>query len=778
MPALEKGILPPAASLSFPPHAMSTNPFEAPSLESLAALLPTYDFTEFIAQGGMGAVYLARQRSLERDVAIKVLPRELGDDPEFRESFITEARAMARLNHPNLIGVYDSGDVDGMLYIVMEYVDGESLYHASYGKTVEPTQAATIVKGICAGIGHAHGHGIIHRDLKPANILLTQKMEPKIGDFGLARPAGHEDQPGLLMGTPGYVAPEVLSHPELADQRSDLFAVGVMLYQLLTGRLPEDNPSAPSKFCKCGPALDQICLTALHPNPASRYQDGAAMIAALDAWLEKPALAKGLVAPAAGGGLRVQSRALRGGGAGVAMARAQVRTPDLQPKPQAKPAALAIPPPPQPVAAAAAAAPAEAATGAPAARHSPPPVVSFKQPEPRKTLRFVALACVLVAGGAVALKINSEKRATRDPIVRDAAAPADTSVMDLTPTPPVAPAPVAPAPVAPGPMDPAPDNLATPDSALAETSAAPPAPPTVEAPPPPPIDETPEESLARLKPALARGSRSELPAGTLPRLGSHYLYIPTPMSWHEAAAFAEAHGGFLASPQADTDSRFFGDQLPDTPFAWLGIGRSGRDSWSLVDGSPWALSSMPPGTGTHAAVNNLGMLRARHSTEKLPFFMQWAAEGENPGSLAEMLKRTRDSLTAGSPVFPPGTLPYAGSQFLILPGNYDPQTAASLAAQGGGYLATLGNRAEAEWLAEQLAPFEKGTRFWLGGQRAGEDWTWTNDEPWTSTIWADGEPAEGSQFLQISAGDGWKGVGTDASGGLIIEWSVGGATRG
>jgi len=750
---------------------MSTNPFEAPSLEALAALLPTYDFTEFIAQGGMGAVYLARQRSLERDVAIKILPRELGEDPEFRQSFITEARAMARLNHPNLIGVYDSGDVDGMLYIVMEYVDGESLYHASYGKTVDPTQAVTIVKGICAGIGHAHGHGIIHRDLKPANILLTQKMEPKIGDFGLARPAGREDEPGVLMGTPGYVAPEVLSHPELADQRSDLFAVGVILYELLTGRIPEDNPPAPSKVCKCGVALDQICLTALHADPASRYQEAAAMIAALDAWLEKPALAKGLVALAPGGALRVESRALRGGGAGVAMARAQLKPAGPQPKPKAKPAALAIPPPPQPATAATAAA-SGPVTDAPAVRHAPPPAVSFQQPQPRKTLRYVALACVLVAGAAVALKINSEKRATRDPIVRAAAAPVDASVMDLAPTAPAPPPPVVPTPDAP-------TTPPTPGPATAETPAGPQAPPVVEvAPTPPPIDETPEESLARLKPALARGSRSEFPAGTMPRLNAHYLYIPTPMGWHEAASFAEAHGGFLASPQADTDTRFFGDQLPDVPFAWLGIGRSGRDSWSLVDGSRWALSGLPPGTGTHAAVNNLGMLRARHSTEKLPFFIQWGAEGENPGTLAEMLKRTRDSLAAGSPTFPPGTLPYAGSQFLILPGNYDPQTAASLAAQGGGYLATLGDRAEAEWLAEQLAAFEKGTRFWLGGQREGEDWKWENDEPWGSTIWADGEPAEGSEFLQISAGEGWRGAGADASGGLIIEWSVGGAPRG
>src|SRR5690606_26349649 len=219
---------------------MSSPSFEAPSLELLAQLLPAYEFEAFIAQGGMGAVYKARQRSLDRDVAIKILPRELGEDPEFRQSFETEARAMARLNHPNLIGVYDSGDVDGMLYIVMEYVNGKALYHSSYNMAVEPAQAVAIVKAICEGLAHAHENGVIHRDIKPANILLTPKAEPKIGDFGLARPAG-SDGPGLIMGTPGYTAPEILRHPEHADRRSDLYAVGVILFELLTGQRPPQD---------------------------------------------------------------------------------------------------------------------------------------------------------------------------------------------------------------------------------------------------------------------------------------------------------------------------------------------------------------------------------------------------------------------------------------------------------------------------------------------------------------------------------------------------------
>ena len=156
-------------------------------IEALGRLLPAYDFECLIAKGGMGAVYKAKQRSLGRDVAIKILPPEVGRDPLFRRSFETEARAMARLNHPNLIGVYDSGSVADMLYIVMEYVPGKSLYHSSYGKMVDPVQAVELIQGICAGLSHAHENGIIHSDIKPANVLLTPKAEPKIGEFGLAR---------------------------------------------------------------------------------------------------------------------------------------------------------------------------------------------------------------------------------------------------------------------------------------------------------------------------------------------------------------------------------------------------------------------------------------------------------------------------------------------------------------------------------------------------------------------------------------------------------------
>jgi serine/threonine protein kinase len=264
----------------------SAAPFEAPPLDTLNRLLPGYSFELLIAQGGMGAVYKARQKSLDRDVAVKILPPVFSADAAFRKSFETEARAMARMNHPNLIAVMDSGDLGDMLYIVMEYVPGKSLYHSAYGMRVDPVQAVGLVKGICQGLAHAHDNGILHRDIKPANILLTPKAEPKIGDFGLALPSDAEG-PGLIMGTPGYTAPELMRHPESADRRSDLYAVGVILYELLTGQRHRPDSRPPSVVCGCDTALDRICRRATNPNPSLRYPDGHAFVKDLDDWLKE-----------------------------------------------------------------------------------------------------------------------------------------------------------------------------------------------------------------------------------------------------------------------------------------------------------------------------------------------------------------------------------------------------------------------------------------------------------------------------------------------------------
>jgi serine/threonine protein kinase len=260
----------------------SEHGFRAPTPGELAPLFPKYQILSLIATGGMGAVYHAIQTSLDREVALKILPVEFGKDPEFCESFGAEAKAMAKLNHPNLISVYDFGEINGMLFIVMEYVPGQSLYHASQGCAVDPAEVIRLMTGISEGVAHAHQHGILHRDIKPANILLDARLQPKIGDFGLARPLDARVEEGeAIFGTPGYTAPEVLQPPHTMDQRADIFSLGVLLHELLTGQLPGSDPRPASLIARCDPRFDMVVRKATHPSPTQRYQSAEQIADAL-----------------------------------------------------------------------------------------------------------------------------------------------------------------------------------------------------------------------------------------------------------------------------------------------------------------------------------------------------------------------------------------------------------------------------------------------------------------------------------------------------------------
>lgn len=256
--------------------------FIAPSLGELQAKFPNHQIQGFIAQGGMGAVYLANQTSLDRPVAIKILPQEFGEDADYRASFETEAKAMARLNHNNLVGIYDFGAMDGLLYIIMEYIPGRTLFDTAHGQAVEQLEAARLIADMCKGLDHAHAAGMIHRDIKPANVLIDDEARPKIVDFGLARPLGEEQTEGVVFGTPGYTAPEVLSDPKAVDQRSDIFSMGVMLYEMLTGVLPGRPVIPASKKSGSSVLFDKILEKAIHPDPAQRYSTAGELAAALE----------------------------------------------------------------------------------------------------------------------------------------------------------------------------------------------------------------------------------------------------------------------------------------------------------------------------------------------------------------------------------------------------------------------------------------------------------------------------------------------------------------
>ncbi len=242
--------------------------------QSLQSLFPAFEIEHLISCGASGSIFKARQRSLDRDVALKILPRELGADPAYRASFQANARAMAYLTHPNLIRVFDFGETEGLLYLVMEYVPGKSLQRSASGKVIDPKQAVEIVLATCKGVANAHENGITHRDIKPANILLTPDCQPKLGDFG--------SDP--TTGPSSYIAPEANHDPATGDARSDVFSLGLVLGELLTGKPVESQTITNSLIPDL--KLGAICRKAAHADPALRYSDAEELAEELTGWLK------------------------------------------------------------------------------------------------------------------------------------------------------------------------------------------------------------------------------------------------------------------------------------------------------------------------------------------------------------------------------------------------------------------------------------------------------------------------------------------------------------
>jgi predicted Ser/Thr protein kinase len=262
-------------------------PFTAPTPEELAKHFPQLEIIELLGQGGMGAVYKAREPGLDRLVALKILPPDAARDPAFAERFKREARALAKLNHPNIVAVHGLGEADGLFYFIMEHVDGVNLRELIRSGQCKPEEALKIVPQICEALQFAHDEGIVHRDIKPENILLDKRGRLKIADFGLARllrgaggsPATPRDYtltgPWQVMGTPHYMAPEQMDDPLRVDHRADIYSLGVVFYEMLTGELPRGRFAPPSQKVQVDVRLDEVVLRALEQEPQRRYQQAS-----------------------------------------------------------------------------------------------------------------------------------------------------------------------------------------------------------------------------------------------------------------------------------------------------------------------------------------------------------------------------------------------------------------------------------------------------------------------------------------------------------------------
>jgi len=244
-----------------------------------------------LGRGGMATVFKGTDTVLGRPVAVKVLSPQYAGDADFVTRFRREAQSAARLNHPNLVSVYDTGTDDGIHFIVMEYVDAKTLadYLAGGGR-IMPERAIEIAEAVCDALSMAHAHGIIHRDIKPANIMITSKGDVKVTDFGIARVISGADtiaQTAAVLGTASYLSPEQ-AQSQPVDQRSDIYSLGVVLYEMVTGRPPFsgdspvmvaskhvlEQPTPPSKLnSDVSPALEAVIMKAMSKNPDNRYQD-------------------------------------------------------------------------------------------------------------------------------------------------------------------------------------------------------------------------------------------------------------------------------------------------------------------------------------------------------------------------------------------------------------------------------------------------------------------------------------------------------------------------
>jgi serine/threonine-protein kinase len=261
-----------------------------------------YRLLQRIGSGGMADVWLAEDTHLQRRVALKVLHRRFAQDREFVERFRREAEAAAGLQHPNIVAVYDRGEVEGTYYIAMQLVEGHTLKEL-IDAGLSPEHAVLLIRQVLEAAGFAHRHGVVHRDLKPQNVIVDAEGKATVTDFGIARAGASEiTQAGSVMGTPHYLSPEQAQGLDVTAV-SDLYSIGVILYEALTGRVPfeadsavaiamkqvSQTPQRPSSINpQVSPALDAVVMRSLEKDPGQRFQSAEAFVAALDAALRDP----------------------------------------------------------------------------------------------------------------------------------------------------------------------------------------------------------------------------------------------------------------------------------------------------------------------------------------------------------------------------------------------------------------------------------------------------------------------------------------------------------
>jgi len=660
---------------------MSEPVFQAPSFERMNSLLPAFEFNDVLSSNAIGAVYYALQKSLDRHVAIKLFSPRLSGIDGFRGLFVESTSAMATLRHPNLIGVYDSGTVEGMAYVVMEFVPGKSLARSTKGHAIEFSQSMAIIRQVCEGMAYAHSKRVVHGHLSPLDILLNQQAAPKIGNFGLGASVHTLADVEVPVH---FTAPEVLAGG-LPTAASDLYSLAAIFYQLITGTRWRPGGPRASELEGSPAAVDDVIDRAGARDPEQRRMDPLEFYHSL----EKAA----------------------------------------RDKPRRRAAAAAAERPldkPKPVAA--------AQSAAPAGR------------EDSKLLTKVVVILVLLIAIQQAWSHRQYLLKREPETVRRSSDAEEVQTVEFAQVQPPAP------PV---------------------RQVQPPAPPVN---PPgftgfPEDAETPMDSLGRLRDLLRQGSRNEMPMGTFQAGDKSYFLVSQAMTWPQAVAYAEDHGGHLALPDGGEDwSR--NDAVRDQSL-WIGAARSGAETFTRLDGMLWSPGGEGDGSEPFVYRDRSGGLRTAGAEATKPFLIAWHADGTNPATLEAQLRATAGSLKSSRPVYPPATLTAGERRYLAVARAVSWEEARRLAESGGGHLLALSDEGELALAMKAAALCPASGEFWLGGHLVGHSWVWSSGEPWRAVSWlSERSAAEDDAAMLLRAGSGLDARRkTDTATGFVIEWS-------